>query len=75
MGSPYLTIDLDKVEHNARTIVAVCEEHGIAVTGVTKGACGSPEVGRAMLRGGVTSLGDSPGFTGRSRRPASRSLI
>ncbi len=59
MGSPYLTIDLDKVEHNARTIVSVCEERGIAVTGVTKGACGAPEVGRAMLRGGVTSLGDS----------------
>lgn len=59
MGGPCLTIDLDKVEHNARTIVALCEEYGIAVTGVTKGACGSPEVGRAMLRGGVTSLGDS----------------
>jgi predicted amino acid racemase len=59
MRSPYLTVDLDKVEHNARTIVDLCARHGIAVTGVTKGACGDPEVAAAMLRGGVSSIGDS----------------
>lgn len=56
---PYITIDLDKIEHNARTIVALCKQHDIEVTGVTKVTCGHPEVARAMLRGGVASIADS----------------
>jgi predicted amino acid racemase len=59
MAGPYLTIDLGKIEHNAKTIVGLCRAHGIAVTGVTKGVCGHPEVAKAMLRGGVSSIGDS----------------
>jgi predicted amino acid racemase len=59
MRSPYLTIDLDKIEHNARVIVSLCEAHDIEVTGITKGTCGHPDVARAMLRGGVSSIGDS----------------
>jgi len=57
--TPYITIDLDKIEHNARTIVGLCNEHGIEVTGVTKVTCGHPEVAKAMLRGGVASIADS----------------
>jgi len=56
---PYLTIDLDKIEHNARTIVTLCRQHGIEVTGVTKGVCGQPDIAKAMLRGGVSSIGES----------------
>jgi predicted amino acid racemase len=59
MSRPYLRIDLNKIEHNARAIVALCREHGITVTGVTKGTCGRPDVARAMLRGGVHQIGDS----------------
>ncbi|MCK5276452.1 MAG: alanine/ornithine racemase family PLP-dependent enzyme [Alphaproteobacteria bacterium] len=59
MADPYVTIDFDKIEHNARVIVELCRAHGIEVTGVTKGTCGHPEVARAMLRGGVSSIGDS----------------
>ena len=59
MPHPCLTIDLDKIEHNARTIVGLCKQHGIDVTGVTKGVCGRPEVAKAMLRGGVSSIGES----------------
>jgi len=59
MIHPYLTIDLDKIEHNARTIVGLCKRLGIEVTGVTKVTCGHPEVARAMLRGGVASIADS----------------
>ena len=59
VNTPYLTIDLDKIEHNARTIVDLCNKYGIAVTGVTKGVCGHPEIAGAMLRGGVTSIADS----------------
>ena len=59
MRSPYIDIDLGKLEANARAVTALCAEHGIAVTGVTKGTCGSPEVARAMLRGGCASIGES----------------
>jgi predicted amino acid racemase len=59
MTHPYVTIELDKIEHNTRTIVALCQAHGIAVTGVTKGTAGHPEVAKAMVRGGVTSIGES----------------
>ncbi|MEN8162100.1 MAG: alanine racemase, partial [Myxococcota bacterium] len=59
MGRPWVGIDLAKIEANARAVVALCARHGIAVTGVTKGACGSPKVAGAMLRGGVASLGES----------------
>jgi predicted amino acid racemase len=56
---PYVSVDLDKLEHNARAVVRLCAEHGIAVTGVTKCTCGLPEVAAAMLRGGVESIGES----------------
>lgn len=59
MTTPYLNIDLDKIRHNAQAIVGLCAAHGIEVTGVTKGVCGHPAVARAMLEGGVGSIGDS----------------
>ena len=59
MGRPWVRADLDAVEANARAVVRLCAEHGIRVTGVTKCTCGSPEVARAMLRGGVESIGES----------------
>jgi predicted amino acid racemase len=40
-------------------VVGLCASHGIEVVGVTKGACGHPEIARAMLRGGVSAAGDS----------------
>jgi len=59
MSHPYVTIDLDKLAHNARAIVELCRAHGIEVVGVTKCTCGHPEVAKAMLRGGVGSIGES----------------
>ena len=59
MAEPSVRIDAGAIEHNARVIVQRCARHGIAVTGVTKGTCGHPAVARAMLRGGVTSIGES----------------
>lgn len=56
---PYITIDLDKIEHNARTIAALCEKYDIEVCGVSKATCGMPQVAKAMLRGGVASIGES----------------
>jgi predicted amino acid racemase len=52
-----LTIDLRKIEDNARAVVAALP--GVAIVGVTKVTCGAPEVARAMLAGGVSALGES----------------
>ena len=58
-ATPRVTLDLDKIEHNARTMVGFFRAHDIAVCGVTKATCGHPEVARAMLRGGVSMIADS----------------
>jgi predicted amino acid racemase len=59
MSHPYVRIDLDKIEHNARAIVELCRANGIKVVGVTKCTCGNPEIARAMRRGGVVAIGES----------------
>src|SRR4029079_3543721 len=59
MPGPQVTIDLEKIENNTRTVVSWCEKAGISIFGVTKGSCGMPQVARAMLRGGVKGLGES----------------
>ena len=59
MRQPSLCIDLDKIEHNTRTIVGFCKMHGIDVAGVTKVTCGNPDVAKTMLRGGVSAIADS----------------
>lgn len=52
-----LTIDLAKIEANARRVCEVLP--GIEVIGVTKVTCAAPEIARAMLAGGVRGLGES----------------
>lgn len=59
MSPPRLEIDLVKIQHNAVTMVDRLAACGISVTGVTKATLGSPEVARALLRGGMHALGDS----------------
>jgi ornithine racemase len=59
MSAPRVEIDLGRIHHNARTLVDRLAVGGIAVTGVTKAALGSPAIARAMLRAGVRGLGDS----------------
>ena len=59
MPGPQVTIDLEKIETNTRTVVSWCATAGISIFGVTKGSCGMPQVARAMLRGGVAGLGES----------------
>lgn len=59
MSAPCLEIDLAALEHNTRVLVDRLAPQGIGVTAVTKAALGSPEVARAMLRGGAGGLGDS----------------
>jgi predicted amino acid racemase len=59
MSLPRLEIDLDKIQHNARTLVERLAGRGISAIGVTKATLGSPEIANAMLLAGVTGLGDS----------------
>ncbi len=59
MTAPRLEIDLDKVSHNARTLVKRLAVRGITVTGVTKAALGSAEIANVFLQAGIGTLGDS----------------
>jgi predicted amino acid racemase len=52
-----LTIDLTKIEANARTLTDCLP--GVEIVAVTKVTCGSPEVARAMLAGGPRAIGES----------------
>ena len=59
-SGPQVAIDLGRIERNARTIVERCALSGIKVFGVTKGqTAGTPQVARAMLRGGVAGIAES----------------
>lgn len=59
MTAPRLEVDLDKIEHNARTLVDRLAKRGISVTGVTKATLGSQDIARTLLRAGVSGIGDS----------------
>ncbi|MET0727887.1 MAG: alanine/ornithine racemase family PLP-dependent enzyme [Acidimicrobiales bacterium] len=59
VGAPRLEVCLDRIRHNAETLVRRLGERGISVTGVTKATLGSPEIARALLQAGVSSIGDA----------------
>tara|TARA_R110002096_G_scaffold203718_12_gene389073 strand:+ start:548 stop:1633 length:1086 start_codon:yes stop_codon:yes gene_type:complete len=59
MTAPRLQIDLEKLHHNALTLVQRLGQRGISVTGVTKSTLGLPEIANVWLRAGVAGLGDS----------------
>jgi len=56
---PELEINLSKIQNNAKTIVDKCNQKGISVCGIVKGANGFPEVAKALISGGCTEIGDS----------------
>jgi len=59
MSAPRLDVDLDKIHHNARTLVTRLAARGISVTAVMKASLGSPDIARTMLRAGVSMIADS----------------
>jgi len=59
MPAPRLVIDLEKIYHNAHTLVDRLSKRGISVTGVTKATLGSAEIAATLLEAGVKRLGDS----------------
>jgi predicted amino acid racemase len=59
MPAPRLEIDLEKIHHNACTLVKQLAIRGLSVTGVTKAALGSTEITNSLLRAGISVIGDS----------------
>jgi len=59
MAAPRLEIDLNKLFHNAHTLVERLGKRGITVTGVTKATLGCAEVAATLLEAGVNGLADS----------------
>jgi predicted amino acid racemase len=59
VSAPRLEIRLDRLRHNARSLVDQLGRRGVAVTGITKATLGSPEVARELLAAGVSAIGDS----------------
>ena len=57
--APRIEIRTDLIEHNTSVLVRRLARRSIAIAGITKATLGSVAVARAMLRGGVTSLGES----------------
>lgn len=59
MTAPRLEIDLEKIHHNAHTLVERLNKRGISVWGVTKAALGMPAIARTLRTVGVEGLADS----------------
>ncbi|WP_299018336.1 alanine/ornithine racemase family PLP-dependent enzyme [uncultured Photobacterium sp.] len=56
---PCINIHLNRITENTKNMVASCNAHNVIPTGVTKLACAYPEVGQAILNGGIKILSDS----------------
>jgi predicted amino acid racemase len=56
---PRLVINLNAVTENTQKTIARCRAFGVEVVGVTKGVSGLPPVAKAMVAGGIRTLGDS----------------
>ncbi len=59
MSYPRVEISLDKVKHNTKTLVELCNKNGISIAGVTKVFCANPEVAKILVDSGVKILADS----------------
>jgi len=57
LATATVTVDLTKIAENTQRVVEALP--GVEIVGVTKVTAGSPEVGRAMLAGGASALGES----------------
>lgn len=59
MSSPRLVIRLDRLGHNARSLVERLAARGISVTAVTKATLGSAPIASVLVAAGVAGLGES----------------
>ncbi len=59
MSVPRIEIELDKLSHNARKLIALYGSKRIHIVAVTKGLCGSPRIANPLLKSGFRCFGDS----------------
>ncbi len=59
LRSPHLEIYPDRIAENARSVIALCHEHGAQVAAATKVTGGHPAVARALIDGGADMIADS----------------
>ena len=59
MTAPRLEIDLERLRENTQVLVDRLGRRGIRVSGVTKAMMGVPQLARALMEGGASSLADS----------------
>ena len=57
--APRLFVNLKAVTENTCKTIDLCHGFGVEVVGVTKGVSGLPPVAKAMVDGGIRTLGDS----------------
>lgn len=58
MNTPYLTIDLSKLEHNILAIHRICQKHNLSLTPITKVIMGNPRIAGLYAKYS-DSIGDS----------------
>lgn len=56
---PKVIVDLNKLRHNARSVIEICKDRGIDVAAVTKAYCANPKIVQGVIDGGVKLLADS----------------
>lgn len=56
---PRVEINLDKLRHNVKHVVSLCEERGIEVAGVVKGCTAIPEAAKQFADGGCSWIASS----------------
>ena len=56
MHLPYLDVNLDAIENNARTFCGICRESGIQVAGVIKFSDGDTRIAKAYAAGGCAQI-------------------
>ncbi len=59
MSTPRLEIDLKKIAHNLKTLIAIYGAKGVSISAVTKVVCGNVSIAKLLLEGGITTLADS----------------
>lgn len=59
MKYPCMSIDVEKIRHNAVTVSRLLAASGLRFVAVNKATCGHPEVARAMLEGDPLAVADS----------------
>jgi predicted amino acid racemase/D-alanyl-D-alanine dipeptidase len=59
MLTPRIEMNIEKIEHNAKSLVALYATKGVELIGVTKAVCGNPVIAQTLLNAGIQILADS----------------